>query len=328
MRNWNSAQPNHPFMKVSVLIMTYNHAPFIAQALDSALMQATNFPYEIIVSEDCSTDGTREIVQTYHNRFPEKIRLMLSERNIATNAIVVRGIEAARGQYVALLDGDDYWISAEKLQKQADFLDSHSHCAMCFHNATVIHEDSSEEARLWTPEHQPELTSLEDIWMGNYIATCSTMFRKGLFERFPAWYDSFFPITDWPLHILNAEHGQIGYLNTVMGVYRYHSGGCYSRLTELEKLEQTLKFYRRVNACLEFKYNDLVQIAISKYFIEWAEAYLERNDMNTAKYCFRRYFWERPINRYISPKRMARLALRLYVPRVAAFGKLPGAQAN
>jgi glycosyltransferase involved in cell wall biosynthesis len=166
MRNWNSAQPTHPFMKVSVLIMTYNHAPFIAQALDSALMQATNFPYEIIVSEDCSTDGTREIVQTYHNRFPEKIRLMLSERNIATNAIVVRGIEAARGQYVALLDGDDYWISAEKLQKQADFLDSHSHCAMCFHNATVIHEDSSEEARLWTPEHQPELTSLEAMIYG------------------------------------------------------------------------------------------------------------------------------------------------------------------
>lgn len=315
-------------MKVSILIMTYNHAPFIAQALDSALMQHTTFPYEIIVSEDSSTDDTRNIVQTYHRRFPEKIRLILSERNIASNAVVVRGIEAARGQYVALLDGDDYWISPEKLQKQVDFLDSHSGCAICFHNATVIHEDGTEEPHLWTPADHPEFTTLEDLWMGNYIATCSTMFRKGLFDRFPDWYDTFFPITDWPLHILNAEHGEIGYLNVVMGVYRYHRGGCYSRLTESQKLEETLKFYHRMNACLEFKYNEWVRTAISKYFIEWAEEYLRRKDVNAAKYCFKRYLPERPISRYISPKRMFRLALQLYLPSVAAVGKLTAAQSN
>jgi len=302
------------FMKVSVLVMTYNHARFIAQALDSALAQETEFPFEIIVSEDYSTDGTRELVKDYQQRFPEKIRLILSERNVASNAVVARGIDAARGEYIALLDGDDYWTSSNKLQKQVDFLEHHPECAICFHNATVVHENGSQEPRLWTPPDHREITTLEELWMGNYIATCSTMFRKGLFGEFPAWYDSFFPITDWPLHILNAEHGKIGYLNEVMGVYRYHAEGYYSQLSQLDKLAATLQFYRRMNACLNLKYNDLVQTAISKYFIEWAEEYLRRGDLDAAKHCFKVYLTGRPINKHTSLKRMAALALRLYLP--------------
>lgn len=301
-------------MKVSVLVMTYNHARFIAQALDSALMQETSFPYEIIVSEDCSSDGTREIVKDYHRRFPDKIRLLLSERNLASNAVVARGVDAARGEYVALLDGDDYWVSPHKLQKQVDFLEHHPECAICFHNATVVHENGSQEPHLWTRMNQREITTLEDLWMGNYIATCSTMFRRGLFGEFPAWYESFFPITDWPLHILNAEHGKIGYINEVMGVYRYHSQGAYSQLSQPEKLEATLQFYRRMNACLNFKYNGLVQTAIAKYFIEWAEEYLRRGDVGAARRAFKLYLTGRPINKYISLKRMGALCLRLYLP--------------
>src|ERR1700740_3179804 len=107
--------------------------------------------------------------------------------------------------------------------------------------------------------------------MGNYIATSSTMFRRGLVNDFPHWYYSFFPITDWPLHILNAEHGKIGYINEVMGVYRYHSGGLYSRLSQAQKLEKTLEFYKRMNVNLDFKYDQIIRTAISKYFFEWAE---------------------------------------------------------
>jgi glycosyltransferase involved in cell wall biosynthesis len=309
-------------MKVSVLVMTYNHARFIAQALDTALMQQTNFPFEIIVSEDCSTDGTREIVQAYHQRYPEKIRLILSERNIASNAVVVRGIDAAAGQYVALLDGDDYWISLDKLQKQGDFLDSHDECAICFHNARVIDEDGGGKPRLWTPAHQREITILEDLWMGNYIATCSTMFRKGLFQQFPAWYESFFPITDWPLHVLNAEHGKVGYIDEVLGVYRYHRGGCYSPFNESEKLDRTLKFLRRMNVCLNFRYDGVVRTAISKYFIEWTEEYLRRGDANAARRCFRTYLTGRPINKYISCRRMTTLFLRLYFPKMVSLRKV------
>jgi glycosyltransferase involved in cell wall biosynthesis len=125
-------------MKVSVIVMIHNHEGFIEKALDSVLMQQTAFDYEILVSEDFSTDGTREIVLGYQRRFPEKFRLLLSEKNIRSNAVVTRCINAARAEYVALLDGDDYWTIPDKLQKQADFLDRHPECSMCFHNAQVI----------------------------------------------------------------------------------------------------------------------------------------------------------------------------------------------
>jgi glycosyltransferase involved in cell wall biosynthesis len=176
--------------------MTYNHEKFISQALESVLMQETNFEYEILISEDCSTDGTREIVLDFQKAHPEKVRLLLSRANIHSNEIVVRGIQAARGQYIALLDGDDYWTSREKLQKQADFLDHHPDCSLCFHNARIFHEAEGRYGRNWTPPDQKEMSTLQDIWMGNFIATCSTMFRRGVIGEIPGWYNDFFPITD------------------------------------------------------------------------------------------------------------------------------------
>jgi len=186
---------NHTVLpiKVSVLVMTYNHANFIRQSLDSVLMQEVTFTYEILISEDCSTDGTREIVEEYYQQFPQKIHLLLSGQNIHSNAVVARGIKAAKGEYIALLDGDDYWTSPHKLQKQADFLENHPECSMCFHNARVFYEDSSKPHWNWTPAHQKEFSTLEEIWMGNFIATCSTMFRNGLFGDVPDWYEALFP---------------------------------------------------------------------------------------------------------------------------------------
>jgi glycosyltransferase involved in cell wall biosynthesis len=304
-------------MKVSVLVMTYNHARFIAQALDGVLGQDTRFPYEILISEDASTDGTRDIVLDYQRRYPAQTRLLLSEHNIRSNRVVARGIEAARGEYVALLDGDDYWTARDKLAQQVAFLDAHPECAVCFHNATVVHEDGSRAPWNWTPPDQKRISTLEDIWLGNFIATCSTMFRRGLFGTLPAWYDALFPITDWPLHILNAEHGAIGYLDEVMAVYRYHSGGLYSPFSEERKLAETLKFYDTMNRNLGYRYDRLVRTAISKYFIEWAEEYHARGNVTQARACFRTTLAGRPVNEHISLRRLWRLAWTLYRPRMA-----------
>jgi glycosyltransferase involved in cell wall biosynthesis len=306
-------------MKASVLLMTYNHINYIRQALDSVLMQETDFDVEILISEDCSTDGTREVVLDYYRHYPDKIRLLLSEQNIHSNEVVVRGIEAAQGDYIALLDGDDYWSSHYKLQKQADYLDQHSECSMCFHNALVFYEDGKREPWPWTPPGHKEISTLEDIWLGNFIATCSTMFRNHLTGKIPDWYISMFPITDWPLHILNAELGHIGYINEVMGMYRHHRGGFYSPLSEAQKLEETLKFYQVMNHNFDFKYNRVVKTAISKYFFEWAEEYANRGDRARARDCFKTYLTGRPINQYISLKQMLILALRLYKPSLLSF---------
>ncbi len=300
-------------MKVSVLVMTYNHVDFIEQALKSVLMQRATFDYEIIVSEDCSVDGTREIVLEYQRRYPKQIRVLLSEENIRSNFIVTRGIQAAEGQYIALLDGDDYWTIPDKLQKQVEFLDSHPNCAICFHNVRVLDESNGKSDQLWNSPSQKPIATFEDIWMGNFIATCSTMFRQGIIGEIPGWYETMFPITDWPLHILNAEHGNIGYLDEVMGVYRFHGGGCYSTFPEKKKLTETMNFYKSMNEHLQFKYDKMIRTALSKYFFEWTEEYLKRGDLDQARSCFRFYVSGRPLNRFISIEKLVKIFLLLYV---------------
>jgi len=290
--------------------MTYNHERFFRQALDSVLMQITDFEIEILISEDCSTDGTREIVIEFQRNHPQKVSLLLSEHNIHSNEIVSRGIRAARGKYIALLDGDDYWTSPHKLQKQVDYLDRHPECAICFHNARVVHEDASHPAWNWTPESQKEISTLEEIWMGNFIATCSTVFRKGLVEEIPGWYHDLFPITDWPLHILNAEHGSIGYIPELMGVYRYHSGGYYSPYSETKKQAETLKFYRIMNRNLDYRYEKIIRKAIATYFYEWAEEYENRGDLEKAWSCLKTCLAARPVYRSIPLIKAIKMGLK------------------
>ena len=150
--------------------------------------------------------------------------------------------------------------------------------------------------------------------MGNFIATCSTMFCKGLFNAMPAWYDAMFPITDWPLHLLNAEHGQVGYINEVLGVYRQHRGGYYSPLSQDQKLAATLAFYHTMNANLNYRYDRLVKTAISKYFYEWAEEYLRRGEVGRARACFKMCLSGGLMIRSRSVRKLLSMAVRLYLP--------------
>ena len=258
-------------MKVTVILTTYNHEKYIEQALDSVLMQEATFGFEIVVLEDCSTDRTRDILLAYQKREPGKIRLVLAERNQCSNTPFVTAFQAARGQYIAALDGDDYWTSSRKLQKQVDFLDAHPECAMCFHNVTVFYEDESREPWNRNPSDQKEISTLEDLWVDCFIAGCSPMFRQGVLGDLPDWYHSEI-VADYPLYILHAERGKIGYINEVMGAYRVHSGGLWSGLSEIEKFESLILLYDGLNAHLDFKYQKPIGAAISKWRADLATA--------------------------------------------------------
>jgi glycosyltransferase involved in cell wall biosynthesis len=252
-------------MKVTVLVTTYNHEKYIAQALDSVLMQKTNFDYKIIIGEDCSTDRTRSIVVDFQRRNPRKIRLLLPRKNLGCgsgNRIFAQAFESAQSQYVALLDGDDYWISPTKLQRQADFLDDHPECALCFHNAIRIYEDSNRAPLPYNLKSQKPVSVLEDIWRGNFIAGCAAMFRKDALGNFPEWYYALH-YGDWPLYILCAQHGNIGYLDEILGVYRVHGKGLWSGLNSVQKLEGLIAFYQTMNANLNFRFNHIVEPLVS-----------------------------------------------------------------
>jgi glycosyltransferase involved in cell wall biosynthesis len=270
---------------VSVLLVTYNHERFVRQALESALSQRLAQPFEILISEDCSTDRTREIVRAYAERHPHLIRLLLSERNLRSNEVVARGFRAARGRYIAYLDGDDFWSSDDKLQMQVALLEAQRDLTICFHNVQVVDEQSQSMGRLWTAPGQPELSGLHELLRGNPIAASSVVYRRAAVAELPAWYERFFPVTDWPLHVLYAREGRIGYLDRTLGAYRLHSGGLYSTLGEREKLEANADFYRQLRACSSGALAAEVARGQCDYFLGWAEEFRRRGDRRMLLRC-------------------------------------------
>ena len=110
---------------VSVKMITYNHAPYIAEAIEGVLQQKTDFPFELVIGEDCSTDGTQEIVFDYQKKYPDIIRVITSNKNVGAHKNGIRTEKACRGKYIAFCEGDDYWHHPRKLQKQVDFLERH-----------------------------------------------------------------------------------------------------------------------------------------------------------------------------------------------------------
>jgi glycosyltransferase involved in cell wall biosynthesis len=220
--------------------VTYNHEPYIAQALESVLAQKTVFPFEVLITEDCSTDSTRDIIIAYANKYPEKIRLILSERNINTNLVLSRAIAAARGDYLALLDGDDFWISEAKLQRQVEFLDARPDFALCFHNVWVMNDNGIVAPQPHLAAGFPETTLMKDILATNFVRTCSAMLRRAALGALPEWYDGA-EYGDWPLWVLAAREGNLGYIDQPLAVYRQHAAGYWNRLNARQQIEGTLR---------------------------------------------------------------------------------------
>ncbi len=301
-------------MKVSVVVTTYNHERFIAQALDSVLMQETDFPYEILVTEDCSTDATRAIAGEYAARHPDRIRLFFSERNLGSNEVGARAIRAARGEYLAQLDGDDYWTSRHKLQRQGDYLDAHPGCAVCFHNATSAWE-GDEATWLHNRPDQRRVTTIRDLLAFCYIAGCSPMLRRAAVAELPAWYEDA-EFGDWPLYILAARSGTVDYLPDTMGHYRMHADGYWIRLSAVDRHRMTLAFLHRLERNLEPRHRGDVRTSIAVVESLLACELELIGDLPAARIAARRSLARRPAAPRIPHRDRLRILARGYTPRL------------
>jgi glycosyltransferase involved in cell wall biosynthesis len=222
---------------ISVCLVTYNHVNYIAQAIEGVLMQQTTFPWELIIADDCSTDGSRSILLRYQEQYPHIIKLILQEKNIGAYRNWMDLIYAAKSKYIAYLDGDDYWTDASKLEKQVKFLELNSDYAICAHRVMQLEDN--------VLKTKPDLLSsqvltIEDLAKGNILATLSVVYRNNLIEKFPTWL-SVSPLGDYVLHMLNAKKGDIMIFNEVMGVYRIHEGGAWSTMTEINLFEKMMR---------------------------------------------------------------------------------------
>jgi glycosyltransferase involved in cell wall biosynthesis len=260
-------------VKVSVAMITYNHEPFIAQAVESALLQETSFLVEIVVGDDASTDRTREILAELRQRHPERIRLLLHQRNVGMHRNLVATLEACRGEYIALLEGDDYWTDFAKLQKQADFLDAAPDCAICHHNALRIYDDGSVPPEPWHRRAPRRRQTLDDLMRENVIVTCTAMFRRRDVPQWPEWYFRA-KVGDWPLHILVARQGAIGYLDEVMGAYRVHPGGVWSLQSRADGLKKLIVTAKLIAPELDRRRRRLLERTVAGWHEELVECFL------------------------------------------------------
>lgn len=234
-----------PQPKVSAFVLTYNHVEWIGRALDSALAQEVPFPFEILVADDCSSDGTREVVREYERRHPERIRTFFPETNLGVEGIWLEAARRCRGEYVAILEGDDYWTSPAKLARQAALLDARPQWTSCFHRATLFHDDESAAPRPATPAFDREVFELEDLIRACFIPFLTLMFRRRALVGIPDWLFSY-AWFDWLFHIHCARQGQIGFLDEDMAAYRVHSAGNWSARDRSAQLEQDLSVYGRL----------------------------------------------------------------------------------
>ena len=223
---------------VSVSCITFNHAPYIRACLDGFLMQKTSFVFEILIHDDCSTDGTREIIEEYSKKYPDIIFPIFQTENQYSKG--VRGMMArfnfprSRGKYIALCEGDDYWSDPYKLQRQVDFLEANTDFSICFHNMKILNESNPSALEFTNSKDQESVSSILDLASkGNFMFTASVVFKKPK-DGFPNWLTDL-PIGDYAIHLFNAQFGKIKFLDQVMGAYRIHAGGVWGSFSK-EKL--------------------------------------------------------------------------------------------
>lgn len=237
-----SDQPWTPGTKplVSICCLTYNHEKFIAEAIEGFLMQETRFPVEILVRDDASTDGTSEIVREYERRFPHLfINIYEAENQWGKRKAFGQIVSKISGKYIAICEGDDYWIDPRKLQKQFEFMEAHQDCSGCAHMAYRIDENGKEMGYQTAMTINEGPIRGEDLAFLNFIPTGSLFFRNYPHDYEGAYQAS--PVGDWFIHFLNLEKGYYYFFKDAMSVYRFHPGGTWSGQTDISRMIHTIE---------------------------------------------------------------------------------------
>ena len=186
-------------MKVSVSIVTFQQEAFIEQAVRSALDQVTDFDFEVIVGDDASTDGTTDILRRLQAEHPERLRLLIADQNYGDRGLsnVMATIDAARGEMIAFLDGDDYWTRTDKLQRQVDFMEANPDCALCVHRSLHLldRDESFESPRV---ARRDTCLPVSRLLVSNFAEKIATVVRRSAVEHVPEWYRTTDAISaDW-----------------------------------------------------------------------------------------------------------------------------------
>lgn len=280
---------NNPLVSISCI--TYNHAPYIRECLDGFLMQQCDFDFEVLIHDDASTDGTQEIIKEYQEKYPEIIKPIFQTENQYSQG--VRGMMArfnfprAKGKYIALCEGDDYWTDPLKLQKQVDFLEKNSSFAISFHDVQIISEAKIIKPHKIPKKYRRDLTSRE-ICGSITLPTLSLLFRN------------FKMLTDIPrLKVVNgdkvllvflASMGNAHFHSDIIAVYRVHNHGIWSTISEEMKLKSNYKTYSELSK-LKIKNRDILKKNAIIYLLKIKDLDKDFYKKEKTKFSNIRIFW-------------------------------------
>lgn len=237
MKNW---QGDISDPVVSICCITYNHEKYIEEAIDSFLMQETNFPFEIVIGEDCSTDNTRKIVEEYVKKYPNIIKLIVSENNVGMQANGQRTMEACTGQYIAGCEGDDYWTDKKKLQIQKDFLELNPEYIICYTDVEAFNENGIIHDYIGGARKD---LSADELKKATSINTLTTMYRNIMKDKFSPEFKAS-KYGDLFIWSILGYYGKGKYLSEIKpSRYRVHSGGVHSGSSQIDKYDNTLITY-------------------------------------------------------------------------------------
>ncbi len=229
---------------VSVCLITYNHEPYLQTAIDSVIFQKTSFPFELVIGEDCSTDKTWKICEEYVQKHPDIIRLLPSKENLGVMPNFIRTLQACKGKYIALCEGDDYWIDPYKLQKQVDFLEKNNNCYMVVHDTIVVDTEgnvSHKRNRVnFAEDEKYKMLSFEEIAGAAVIPfhTSSVVFRN-IKYNLPGFFNRVVN-GDYYLFSTIALKGEVVCLKECMSAYRKNPASV------TQNYKYNYAFYRKI----------------------------------------------------------------------------------
>lgn len=232
---------------VSVSCITYNHSAYIRDAIESFLMQKTTFPVEILIHDDASTDGTADIIREYEAKYPNIIKPIYQTENQYSRGIRISATfnyPRAKGKYIAICEGDDYWIDPYKLQKQVSFLEENREYGLVFTDADVFIEKTRRFIKHYDKTYKkkiPEGDVINTLLYKNPYKTCTSLFRSIFLKDFYNYIDRFsFKMGDAPLWLCIARKSKVKYLTDTTSVYRVHDRS----VSQSDNIGEAIRFLR------------------------------------------------------------------------------------
>jgi len=296
---------------VSVTCITYNHEKYIADAIEGFLMQKTNFQYEILIHDDASTDRTPEIIKEYEDKYPDIIKPIYQTENQHSKGVKVGHFNRARakGKYIAICEGDDYWTDPYKLQRQFDYMQKHPECSLCVHAANRVRPDKAKLKTPVRPNQGDKLYKVEEVILGGggLFATNSMLYPAAFNNNRPKFFENA-PIGDYPLTIYLAMNGTVYYIDEFMSAYRVGVKGSWTERVlhnidkRVEYFEKRTDMLNEINRYSKYEYNNAIKKAIelNNYSLlsirgKFEEAkkediYYTLNKRNKAKLFIKHYF--------------------------------------